>query len=191
MREIWKDVAGYEGQYQVSNIGRVKGLDRTTPRKNHISNSFHQKEKVLKQTTKPNGYKIIGLCKDNKVKMHHVHRLVATAFIPNPLNKRTVNHIDGVRSNNHYLNLEWNTYSENHKHSYSKLGRKPSKGMTGIYGKGAIPIYQIDRETKEIVKRWDSAAEAERQTGFHHSHIAKVCLGKHKQCYGYIWQYCQ
>jgi len=107
MKEIWKDVIGYEGFYQVSNLGNVKGLKRN---------------KVKSQTLNSWGYKIISITKPNtKVKSVLVHRLVAKAFIDNPENKEQVNHIDGNKSNNCVHNLEWCNQSENMQHAF-KLG---------------------------------------------------------------------
>lgn len=94
MKEVWKDIKGYEGEYKVSNYGRVKSL------KNH-------KEKILKQWKNNKGYLNIALYKNKKSKMYRVHRLVALAFIPNPENLPEVNHKDEIKENNHVDNLEW------------------------------------------------------------------------------------
>lgn len=93
----WRSVAGYEGLYEVSNTGLVKGL---------------KSNKVLKPIVLKNGYLQVNLCKNNEPKKFLVHRLVATAFIPNPKNKPTVEHIDGKKTNNHIDNLCWATKSE-------------------------------------------------------------------------------
>lgn len=101
--EIWKDVEDFIGLYEVSNYGAVR-----------------RKHKVV--IRKPNnhscGYLQVVLSKGNKVYAEYVHRLVAKAFIVNPLNKDCVNHKDGDKKNNHVDNLEWVTYSENNKHAY-------------------------------------------------------------------------
>ena len=98
MKEIWKDINGYKGLYQVSSKGRIKRI--------------YPKEKILKQHLNNSGYKRITLCKNSKVKVFSVHRLVAQTFIPNPMQKPTVNHIDCDKTNNTTLNLEWLTRSE-------------------------------------------------------------------------------
>lgn len=116
MKEIWKDIAGYEGLYQVSNFGRVKSLNYN---KTGISKCLVPK--------KNNSYNMVCLCKGGVHKYVSIHRLVANAFIPNPENKLEVNHIDGNKSNNLISNLEWVTSSENTRHAIDKLGHNPRK----------------------------------------------------------------
>lgn len=121
MREIWKDVQGYEGQYQVSNLGRVKSIKRK------LANGRTVTEKILNSSSKKktqDGYLMVALAG----KTFRVNRLVATAFIPNPDNKTVVNHIDGNKENNKADNLEWATISENMLHAY-RCGLK--KAMIG------------------------------------------------------------
>ena len=107
--EIWKPVKGYETYYQVSNLGNIRSIKspqgnyRERPKKSFIGNS---------------GYPTVDLWKNNKGTKHSVHRLVCIAFLDNPDNKPTVNHIDGNKENNEISNLEWNTYSENHIHAF-------------------------------------------------------------------------
>lgn len=114
MDEIWKDIEGYKGYYQVSNCGRVKSLQRF---KSCGKGGFIQKERIMKQSLTTTGYKKVELSKDGKRKSMKVHRLVAMAFIDNPDNKPDVNHIDGNPLNNHLVNLEWCTESENINHA--------------------------------------------------------------------------
>lgn len=113
--EVWKDIVGYEGLYQVSNLGRVKSLKR-----NKANNYGKVPERVLKQqiNKKSGGYSQASLCKEGKYKVFFIHRLVARAFIHNPDNKPVVNHKDGNKHNNCVGNLEWCTQKENVLHSF-------------------------------------------------------------------------
>jgi hypothetical protein len=115
MIEIWKDISGYEGFYKVSNMGRVKSLSRIV---NNNGGIKVIRETILKTSSKNNWYHYVKLSINNVGKVYRVHRLVAETFIPNPENKRTVNHIDGNKENNLITNLEWNTHSENLQHAY-------------------------------------------------------------------------
>jgi len=125
--EIWKDVIKYEGYYQVSNYGNVKSLSREIKRPKKIG-SFIQKERILKPCKCKGGYESVTLVIDTKKKKHLVHRLVAIAFIENPIDYKYVNHIDAIRDNNKVENLEWCSQSQNKKHSYN-LGLSKKKGV--------------------------------------------------------------
>jgi hypothetical protein len=104
MEEIWKDIAGYEGRYQVSNHGRIKSLERRCRAKSYTR---RVPEKIYAQTVDTYGYPIVMLHLDGKRKTRTVHRLVAETFIPNPQNFKQVNHKDENKRNNHVDNLEW------------------------------------------------------------------------------------
>ena len=114
--EIYVDISGYEEYYQVSNYGNVRSLDRVIKEKTGKTQTI--KGRVLKQRTNPGGYCYIGLRKNGTKATFAIHQLVAQAFIPNPDNKRTVNHISGIKTDNNVNNLEWATYSENLSHAY-------------------------------------------------------------------------
>lgn len=105
--EVWKDIVGYEGYYQVSNLGRVKGLNRINARKTPL------KEMMMKQKINQDGYRSLMLTKNGERKTFLVHRLVAIAFIENEYNKPVVNHIDENKLNNNVNNLNWMTVKEN------------------------------------------------------------------------------
>lgn len=176
--EIWKDIAGYEGLYQVSNEGRVKriGAYKNQHGREWIGN------RILKPATKSNGYMFVGLSKNGKVSNKYIHRLVAEAFIPNPLNKATVNHKDGNRSNNTVDNLEWATYLENNMHSIKVL-KRDSKNSSD-----SRPVLQFDKEGN-FIKEYPSMREAQRQTGI--DAIDKVCnhIKYRKTAGGFRWEY--
>ena len=115
MKEVWKDIEGYHGLYEISNLGRVKT----------IGNSFNKKEKIRKCFLDPNGYVGIILCKNSKIKKLSLHRLIGIHFIPNPNNKPKINHMNGIKSDNRIENLEWSTQKENIRHAMDKLNFVP------------------------------------------------------------------
>ena len=129
-KEIFKDIKGYEGLYQVSNYGRVKSLYRIqimpTGGKRIIE------ERILKTIKNKKGYIGVHLSKNNKDKTVYIHRLVAQAFIPNPNNYPQVNHKDEDKTNNHVDNLEWCTakYNSNYGHRNDKIGRRKVRCIT-------------------------------------------------------------
>lgn len=118
IEEIWKDIEGYEGLYQISNLGRVKSLKRYSKYKN--SKRFIN-EKIIKLQKSKNGYLRVELCKNNIKKKYLIHRLVGYAFLNNYDNNLEINHKDGNKQNNNVENLEWITRSENERHAY-KMG---------------------------------------------------------------------
>ena len=123
--EVFVDIPGYEGYYQVSNYGNVRSLDRVIKEKTGKTQTL--KGRILKQRINPGGYHYIELGKNGTKATFAVHQLVAQAFIPNPDSKPTVNHIDGNKLNNSVANLEWSTYSENLKHAYKTGLRRTVK----------------------------------------------------------------
>ena len=116
--EVWKEVKGYEELYKVSNLGKVYRIGGHVKRLNHL---MYIPIKVMKPLDNGMGYLRIKLTKGNKPKRVMLHRIIAEAFIPNPENKRCVNHIDGNKKNNLLSNLEWCTHTENAQHSI-KIG---------------------------------------------------------------------
>ena len=119
MEEEWRDIEGYEGRYQVSNLGRIRSF-KGQYSKNKII--------ILKLCINNRGYSVVSLSKNNKHKSYKVHRLVAQAFIPKIDNKSQINHINGNKQDNRVSNLEWCTYSENMYHAW-ETGL--NKGVTG------------------------------------------------------------
>lgn len=180
-KEIWKDIEDYEGIYQISNLGRVKSLEKTMWN-NH--QNIKKEEMILKPNKDGKGYFCVKLYKNKKCKMKKVHRLVAQAFIDNPNNKKQVNHIDGNKENNCVNNLEWCTCQENIKHSWKNHLHKPLKGKDNKLSK---EVLQYDLQGN-FIKVWDCVEEA-RKT-LHISNISSVCNGKRKKAGGYIWKYC-
>lgn len=189
MREIWKDVAGYEGIYQVSNFGCVRSCERVvySTRKNSPSPYRVEKENVKKPIITNSGYYRICLQKCGNREWISVHRLVAQTFIPNPENKPQVNHIDGNRLNNRVDNLEWATMSENVLHAY-RTGL--NYGLRGDLSPHKVAVFQFEKDGT-FVKRWSCMAEAARAVGGCKEGVYDVCSGKRgKKTYkGYIWKY--
>jgi hypothetical protein len=118
MEEIWKDIEGYEGLYQVSNLGNVKRL----------AGKWVKKERLIKFKIDRYGYPSYSLSKNKVLKSKTAHRLVAKAFVPNLLNKPAVNHINGIKTDNKVENLEWCTNKENTAHSI-EIGLQDQKGV--------------------------------------------------------------
>ena len=172
INEVWKDIKGYEGLYQVSNFGRVKSLTRLS-KQNHLL-----PERFLK-TNENDRYLRVDLWKDGKHKFYEVHRLVAAAFIANPENKPVVNHIDGDKHNNNVNNLEWCTVSENNKHAY-KMGLASPVNKT--------PIKATNIQTGEV-KYFESQTEAANVLNTSKGHINDCLKGKQKTCKGYTFEY--
>lgn len=125
----WLPILNYEGLYEVSETGQVRSVDKVLKVTKQSDRLF--KGRILKQTLNPHvTYPVVSLWKNNEVKTHYVHRLVAQAFIPNPLNKSEVNHLDGNRTNNHISNLEWVTSTENSIHAVNSGLRKYTNRLT-------------------------------------------------------------
>lgn len=172
IQEIWKDIKGYEGLYQVSNLGRTKSF----PRLSWNGKKYIKREEMISKIYNRNKYTQVSLRKDGNIKQISVHRLVALYFIPNPDDKPMVDHIDGNKSNNRVDNLRWVTNQENVKNETTLKKHK-------------IPVIAYKRETKEKIY-FESITEAMKQ-GFSYTFI-KECLrskNKSKRHKGYEWFY--
>jgi hypothetical protein len=185
MKEIWKPVKGYEGLYEVSNLGRVKSLERIVYRKSGKPHS-RELEKILGVTN--NHYQGVTL-HNGSGKSCAVHRLVAEHFIPNPDDKPHVNHINGVKHDNRAVNLEWCTPSENERHSFDALGKQGV--WAGKFGKDNFkskPVIQLTLEGV-FVAEYEGLRDAERKTGIGSDSISRVCNGKRNKAGGFKWKY--
>ena len=168
--ENWKAISGYEGLYEVSDMGRVKSLNY-----NHTG-----KEKILKPKKSHCGYLNVNICKDGHAKSVRIHRLVATAFISNPNNLETINHKDEDKTNNTVDNLEWMSQKDNN--NYGTHNKRVSESLSK-------QVQMFDKYTGELLATFPSLMEAERVTGIDDGNISKCCLGKIKSAGGYIWKY--
>lgn len=168
MKEIWKDIPGYGGLYQVSNFGNILSHPR--------NDNHHSYDMIMKQQTMKNGYKQIVLYKFDSSRKHHlIHRLVAENFIPNPGHLPQINHIDGNKANNCANNLEWCTRNENCTHAAYVLGRE---GRTALVRVRCI-------ETGEVFPSIRRAAALKK---IEPSNIIAVLKGRLKTTGGYHWE---
>lgn len=180
--EIWKDISGYDGCYQISNFGNVRALDRCVIYPNG-SKHIH-KGHLLKLNKIKNGYVYTHLCKNNKVKAFRVHRLVALAFVPNPNKYPQVNHKDKKRDNNNAINLEWCTASQNQKHSVM-LGRKYSIKEAQELCKREISVYK----NGVFVAHFNSKKECCEKLGLTKDSVYRTLKGEYKQHKGFTFKY--
>lgn len=140
MKELWVDIYGYENYYQISNKGRVRSLDRTV---NTRGGTRVVKGKILSNNkTNGNGYRIVALSKNGNVKNKYIHRLVAESFIPNCEHFSEVNHINGDKSDNCVLNLEWCSRIHNLLHALNT-------GLTSV-GESSCKSKLTDKQAEEV-----------------------------------------
>ena len=166
MEEIWRDIEGYEGLYQISNKGRVKRL-------------LGPSERILRPGINGSGYLLVNLYKNGVGLSKRIHRLVAQAFITNPDNLSEVNHKDENKLNNCVENLEWMRHIDN-----CNYGTRNER----ITGRPSIAILQYSK-SGEFIKEWPSSREVKRVLGINNSHIIQCCKGRYKSAGGFIWKY--
>lgn len=169
MEEIWKDIDGFDGDYMVSNLGRVKSVRRNI---------------ILRQSIR-NGYERVVLWTNNIPKNYSVHRLVANAFIPNPDNLPQVNHKDENKTNNCVGNLEWCTQEYNQNYGTINI-RKSQKQLNHKNKSKVVLQYSLDGT---FIKEWKSTMDVRRNLGFCQSHISECCRNIIKSAYGYLWKF--
>ena len=202
MEEIWKDIEGYEGLYQVSNLSRVRALEKvvicSTGRKCVL------KEHILIQNSSFYGYKGVDLTKNGKRKKFLIHRLVAKAFIPNPENKPEIDHINTNRSDNRIENLRWVTSSENMRNPITRAKWRESianmseeskqhirEGNKKRRGKGNKFSRAVTQYTLEgvFIRNWESCHWAGKELNIHSSTITRCANGKRLSAGGFKWQF--
>jgi len=177
MEEIWKDIDGYNGLYQISNYGRVKSLIK------HNGTD----ERILKPIKNLNGYLQVNLSKKGKLNIYSIHRLVAQAFIPNDdLLKTEINHKDENKINNNVNNLEWVDHKSNM--NYGTRNERSSKSQINN-PKRSKQVNQYSLDGKTLIKTFPSIRQIGRETSFAPQNICNCCNGKVKQAYGFIWEY--
>ena len=172
MTEIWLPIEGYENLYEVSNLGRVRRLE------SFVAGKAGSKRKISGKILKPGvskGYLIVNLCKNAVRKNYYVHRLVSTAFLPNPDNKPQVNHLSEDKTNNEVSNLEWCTAKENNNYG-TRIKRASEKHSKSVL---CIELNQI----------FPSLTEAARQLSLNVGNLGSVLAGRRKTAGGYHFEY--
>ena len=168
MNEVWKDIKGFEGEYQISNTGKVKSVK-------------HGKELILKPYKDKDGYPIVGLLKNGERTIRKIHRLVGIHFVPNPDGLLFINHKDETVFNNHVDNLEWCTKSYNNNYGTVNERKSIAEGK---------PVVQKTLQG-ETIKTYHAAKEAERITGIPRQNIGQCCIGRYNTAGNYKWEYAQ
>lgn len=194
MEKYGKTLIGYEGLYQISNLGRIKSVERKVKYQNGFRNV---KEKIKKTFVGKQGYARVELSKDGINKKYNVHRLVAEVFV-NKYEKENyykknleVNHINGIKTDNRAKNLEWVTRSENELHAYKmNLAKNTEKQRNAVRlwckENKNKPIIQLSLEEK-FIKEWQSAIEVEKQLGINRKNISQCITKRNKTAGGYKW----
>lgn len=186
MQEVWKSIEGYEGKYEVSNLGRVKSLK---------DNHGYHRELIRVPRISNSGYLYVSLWNGCRARAKKIHRLVAETFLERPADAQCVNHINGVKTDNRLENLEWCTYSYNAKHAVETgLNKDPIKhlpDMHGVHGKDHPTSKPIAQYTKdgEFIAEYESGVEAAKALGLRASSIQRCAAGGRKTAFGYIWKY--
>ena len=175
MKEEWRDINGYEGYYQVSNLGKIWSKKTNRILSHHSDSNTGYCRLILRR----NG-KNIGCL---------VHRLVAEAFIDNPYNKPEVNHLDEDKTNNNMANLEWCTKLENENWGTKRERCVKNTNYELIAEQNRKPVNQYTLDGI-LIRTWRTANDCKRKLGYDNSSIAKCCNGKLKTAYGYRWGYC-
>ena len=189
--EIWKDIEGYEGYYQVSNMGRVKSLDRIIKNSANKSGYAKMKGRILAQNKDTKGYLTVTLCKCGKQSSPPVHRMVAKTFVDNIENKKTVDHINTIITDNRAENLRWFTFKE--QITSNEITRERHKKVVTENGRKSIKIAheRNKRKTRCITTGmiFDSAKEAGEFYGINPRNISDYCRTKRKARNGMEWEY--
>lgn len=180
--ENWIDICGYEGKYQISDLGRVRSVPGTYLR---AGIEVKRKGKILKQQETGKGYLRVTFGEGGEKKTYQVHRLVAKAFIPKIEGKEQINHIDGDKRNNSANNLEWVTCKENMRHA-KENGLRPDFS-TFDWGSPKVAVAKCDLETGEVIEIYKSVTRAAYANGLRRSNISKVIHGERKNCGGFSW----
>lgn len=189
MREQWRSVVGYEGLYEVSDMGNVRGIARKVERVGRWGNveQVSVPERMLSKKLNSNGYLRVSLSKDNVVKQAFVHRLVALAFLDKPDGRDYIDHLNGNRRDNRVENLRWVTQGENIRFAYAAGSRvyypMPAEARAKASRASSRPVVRSDG------KWYPSTAAAARDLGVTTGHIGHALHGRCKTCKGFGFRY--
>ena len=187
MKEIWKDIEGYEGIYQVSNLGRIKALKKIV--RWDGGKDYPREEYIMKNVLTAKGYEQITLSKNSTQVRRMVHHLVADAFIEPDLSRPHINHKNGIKNDNRLDNLERCTVQENNIHKFRVLGhRSPALGKFGKHSPKHNRVKQLSLDGK-LIKLWDCASDAVREGGFDSGCISRTAHGQQTSHKGFRWEY--
>lgn len=187
-QEVWRDVVGYEGLYEVSNLGNVRGVARTHLRYDRHGNAYevHVPARYLVKKDNSNGYYRVSLSRDNRVRRFLVHRLVAMAFVENPDNLPVIDHIDGDRHNNDASNLRWCTQGDNLHYSYQN-------GRETVFTRAYVRKHQARATSRPVIRsdgeEFPSVVAASRALGLSESAVSQVVNGRAKTAGGYSFTF--
>ncbi len=176
--EIWKDIPDFKGFYLVSNYGRVK----TVSRKRMVT-ALNVSEKIKKHLDNGHGYLSVHLYKNNKLYIRYVHRLVASAFIPNPLNFPCVNHRDENKTNNSIINLEWCSYDYNNKYGTARFRLEKARRNNGNIR--SVDMYDLKGN---FLKHYECAFDVEKD-GLSRRGVYGVCYGRSRSYKGCVFRF--
>lgn len=191
MDEVWKDIIGFEGRYQVSNLGRVKSLERTVYRSEsqHAVGGYYTIHERILIPCNSRGYQRVNLYIEHKIYIRQIHRLVAESFIGEIPENMQINHIDGIKTNNCVGNLEICTSKHNIQHAFNNGLKKPTRAWLGKFGKenpGSKPVIQLSMNG-EYIREFNGLSEAQRNTGIWH--ICCAIKGDRPHAGGFKWKY--
>jgi hypothetical protein len=179
---IFTQIKDFE-DYYVSRCGKVLS-----------TNTYNNRKiKILIQNISRYGYSRVGVYLNKKYICKQIHRLVAIAFILNPLNKPEVNHINGIKTDNRVENLEWVTRSENIKHAYTNLNKTVNSFWTGKFGNNHLRsryVNQYDLQSN-FIKTWDCLRSAENKLTIYRGSISQCCRKRQKTAGGFKWKYAE
>ena len=187
--EVWKDIEGYEGIYQVSSHGRVRSLDRTITKphpRNGAPSAYFHRGRIIKQHEQKGGYLFVSLKDRPRKQIVNTHRLVAKAFVPGYFEGADVNHKDCNRKNNRADNLEWVTRRENLKYAYGDR----ASAIEQIHRSQRKPVIQMTMDG-EFIKEWPSIYAAVVALHLDSKSIGGCCKGRYgtKSCGGFKWKF--